>query len=84
MLMERGDPGDCSDAGDLFSQLAKNKAKLREDFREKAIELGLQAFAKEKQFDALSQAYEGNSRGKGIRCQFQDAYCKAPFAGRTK
>ena len=51
MLMERGDPGDYSDAGELFSQLAKSKTKLREDFRENAIERGLRAFAKEKQFD---------------------------------
>lgn len=51
MLMERGVLDDYSDAGELFLQLAKNKAKLREDSREKAIELALQAFAKEKQFD---------------------------------
>ena len=52
MLMERGDPSDYSEAGELFSHLTKSKAKLREDFRENAIELELQVFAKEKQFDA--------------------------------
>ena len=52
MLMQRGAPGDYSDAGELSSQLAKSNAKLREDSRENAIELGLQAFAEEKQFDA--------------------------------
>ena len=52
MLMQHGDPGDYSRAGELFSQLAKSEAELQEDFREKAIELGLQALAKEKQFDA--------------------------------
>ena len=55
MLMERGDSGDSSDAGELFSQLVKSEAKLREDFREEAIELGLQAFAKEKQFDSCQK-----------------------------
>ncbi len=54
MLMERGGPGDYSDAGELFSQLAKSKTKLWEDLRERAIECGLRAFAfvKEKQFNA--------------------------------
>ena len=51
MLMECGGPGDYSGARELFSQAVKSDAGLREDFRETAIELGLQAFAKKKQFD---------------------------------
>ena len=64
MLMERGDPGDYSDAGNLFLQLVKSEAKLREDFREEAIELGLQAFAREKQFDACHKLMKEVSAGR--------------------
>ena len=67
MLMQRGAPSDYSDAGELFSQLAKSKAKLREDFRENAIELGLQVSAKEKQFDACHKLLNEIPAGKGIR-----------------
>ena len=76
MLMERGDPGDCSDAGELFSQLAKNKAKLREDFREKAIELGLQAFAKERQFDACHKLMKEVPAGRVSDVNFKTLTAK--------
>ena len=58
MLMERGGPGDYSDAGELFSQAAKSEEELQEDFRENAIELGLRAFAKEERFDACRRLLE--------------------------
>ena len=76
MLMERGDPGDYSDAGDLFSQLVKSEAKLREDFREEAIELGLQAFAREKQFDACHKLMKEVSAGRVSDVNFKTLTAK--------
>ena len=52
MLIERGDPGDSRSAEGLLSQVAKTEAELPEDFREHAIDVGLQAFASQNRFDA--------------------------------
>ena len=52
MLVERGDPGDYSSAGNLFSQVAKSTARLPEDFREHSIDIGLRTFARQEEFDA--------------------------------
>ena len=58
LLLERGEPGDYHSAGDLFSRVAKSEEKLPEDFREYCLEMGLQAFAQEKQFDACHELLE--------------------------
>ena len=52
LLMERGGPGDYRSAGEFLSQVAKSAARLPEDFREHAINIGLLAFASQEQFDA--------------------------------
>ena len=52
MLIERGDPGDYRSAEGLLSQVAKSAVALPEDFRERAIDVGLQAFAGQNNFDA--------------------------------
>ena len=76
MLMERGDPGDYSAAGDLFSQLVKSEAELQEDFRGDAIELGLQAFAREKQFDACHKLMKEVSAGRVSDVNFKTLTAK--------
>ena len=58
LLLKRGEPGDYRSAGDLFSRVAKSEERLLEDFREYCIEVGLQAFAKEEQFDACHELLE--------------------------
>ena len=58
LLLERGGPGDYHSAGDLLSQVAKSEERLPEDFREHCLEMGLQAFAKEEQFDACRELLE--------------------------
>ena len=58
MLVERGDPGDYRSAEGLLSQVAKTEAKLPEDFREHAIDIGLQAFASQNRFDASHKLLE--------------------------
>ena len=58
LLLGRGEPGDYHSAGDLFSRVVKSKEKLPEDFREYCLEMGLQAFAQEKQFDACHELLE--------------------------
>ncbi len=58
LLLERGEPGDYHSAGDLFSRVAKSEEKLPEDFREYCLEMGLQAFAQEEQFDACRELLE--------------------------
>ena len=58
LLLERGGPGDYHSAGDLLSQVAKSEERLPESFREHCIELALQAFAKEEQFDACREFLE--------------------------
>ena len=55
LLLERGDPGDYRSAGDVLSQVVKREEKLPEDCREYCLEMGLQAFAKEEQFDACRE-----------------------------
>ena len=55
LLLERGGPGDYRSAGDVLSQVVKSDARLQEDFREHCLEMGLQAFAKEEQFDACRE-----------------------------
>ena len=52
LLMERGGPGDYRSAGELLSQVAKSAARLPEDFREHAINIGLLAFTSQERFDA--------------------------------
>lgn len=76
MLMERGNPSDYSDAGDLFSQLVKSEAELREDFREEAVEHGLEAFAKEKQFDACHKLMKEISAGRVSDVNFKTLTAK--------
>ena len=63
MLIERGDPGDYRSAGGLLSRVAKTKAELPEDFREHAIDVGLQAFASQKRFDAGHKLLEEIPQG---------------------
>ena len=58
LLLERGEPGDSSSAGDVLSRVAKSEEKLPEDFREHCLEMGLRAFAQEKQFDACRELLE--------------------------
>ena len=58
LLLERGGPGDYRSAGDLFARVAKREESLQEDFREHCLEMGLQAFAKEEQFDACRELLE--------------------------
>ena len=58
LLLERGESGDYHSAGDLFSRVAKSEEKLPEDFREYCLEMGLQAFAQEEQFDACRELLE--------------------------
>ncbi len=58
LLIERGRSGDHRSAADLFSRVAKSEAKLPEDFRENAIEVGLQAFASQRKFDAGQKLLE--------------------------
>ena len=58
LLLERGGPGDSHRAGDMLARVAKGEEKLPENFREHCIELALQAFAKEEQFDAGRELLE--------------------------
>ena len=58
LLLERGGPGDYRSAGDLLARVAKREERLPEDFREHCLEMGLQAFAKEEQFDACRELLE--------------------------
>ena len=52
LLMERGGPNDYRSAGDLLSQVAKSAARLPGDFREHAIDIGLEAFVAQGRIDA--------------------------------
>ena len=63
LLMERGGSGDYQCAGDLLSQVAKSKARLPGDFREHAIDIGLQAFASQERFDAGRKLMEEVPKG---------------------
>ena len=58
LLLERGGPGDSRSAGDVLSQVVKREERLPEDFRGHCLEMGLQAFAKEGQFDACRELLE--------------------------
>ena len=58
LLLKRGGPGDYRSAGDALSRVVKSDARLQEDFREHCLEMGLQAFAKEGQFDACRELLE--------------------------
>lgn len=58
LLLERGGPGDSHSAGDLLARVSESEERLPEDFREHCIELALQAFAKEEQFDACREFLE--------------------------
>ena len=63
MLIERGDPGDYRSAEGLLSQVAKSAVALPEDFRERAIDVGLQAFAGQNNFDAGHKLLEEIPQG---------------------
>ena len=52
LLVERGRSDDYLSAGSLLSQVAKSAARLPEDFREHAIDVGLQASASQNRFEA--------------------------------
>ncbi len=71
LLVERGGPGDYRSAGGLLSQVAKTEATLPEDFREHAIDVGLQAFASQNRFDAghklLEKVPEGTISDVGFK-----------------
>lgn len=58
LLLERGEPGDYPRARDVLSQVVKSAERLPEGVREHCLELGLQAFAKEEQFDACRELLE--------------------------
>ena len=58
LLLERGGLGDSRSAGDVLARVAKREERLPEDFREYCLEMGLQAFAKEEQFDACRELLE--------------------------
>ena len=58
LFMERGGPGDYRSAGDLLSQVAKSAARLPDDFREHAIDIGLGAFAGQGRIDAARKLLE--------------------------
>ena len=63
MLVERGGPGDYRSAEGLLSHVAKAEAALPEDFREHAIDVGLQAFAGQNDFAAGHKLLEEISKG---------------------
>ena len=82
LLLERGEPGDYHSAGDLFSRVAKSEEKLPEDFREYCLEMGLQAFAQEEQFDACRELLE-QIPGKTVsEVGLKTLMARPPFAGR--
>ena len=51
LLIERGRSEDYLMAGGLLSQIAKTATKLPEDIREQAIEMSLEAFARQSRFE---------------------------------
>ena len=55
LLVERGRSEDYLNAGALLSQVAKTAATLPEDFREHALDLGLEAFAGQRRLEAGQQ-----------------------------
>ena len=63
LLIERGEAGDYSSAGDLLGSVAKSAERLPEGFREDCLEIAFQAFAKDGQPAAcralLDQVPEG-------------------------
>ncbi len=63
LLLARGGPGDYRSAGDLLSRVAKSEARLQEGFREHAIDIGLQAFARQERFDAGQKLLEEIPKG---------------------
>ncbi len=71
MLIERGDSGDYRSAEGLLSRVAKTDAELPEDFREHAIDVGLQAFASQSRFEAghklLDEVPEGTISDVGFK-----------------
>ena len=71
LLNERGGPGDYRIAETLLSQVAKSEAKFPEDFREHAIEVGLQTFASQNRFEAghklLEEVPEGTISDVGFK-----------------
>lgn len=58
LLLERGGLGDSRSAGDVLSQVVKSEERLPEGFREYCLEMALQAFTKEEQFDACRELLE--------------------------
>ena len=52
LLVERGSPEDYLSAGGLLSQVARTTTRLPEDYREHAIEMALEAFARQRRFKA--------------------------------
>ena len=52
LLAERGHSDDYVSGGGLLSQVAKSAGSLPEDFREHAIDVGLEAFATQSKFEA--------------------------------
>ncbi len=79
LLLERGEPGDYHSAGDVLSRVATSEEKLPEDFREYCLEMSLQAFAQEKQFDAgrelLEQVPEETVSAIGLKTLTARAFC---------
>ena len=71
LLMERGGPNDYRSAGDLLSQVAKSAARLPDDFREHAIDIGLEAFGAQGRIDAghklLAAIPEGTISGVAFK-----------------
>ena len=56
-------PGDYRIAETLLSQVAKSEAKVPEDFREHAIDVGLQTFASQNRFEAGHKLLEEVPKG---------------------
>ena len=71
LLVERGGPSDYRSAEGLLSQVAKSEAKFPEDYREHAIDVGMQAFANQNRFDAghklLEEIPEGTISDVGFK-----------------
>ena len=62
LLMQRGGPNDVPQwIGDLLSQVALIASRLPDDFREHAIDIGLEAFAAQGRIDAGRKLLETHS-----------------------
>ena len=71
MLIERGDPSDYRSAEGLLSRVARTEVELQEDFREHAIDVGLQALASQNRFAVgyklLEEVPEGTISDVGLK-----------------